>query len=187
VSVNRLPPAEGLQAIVSGSCSAATNRQVADFIRRGHAAIAIDPLSIAAAREQGKAYADTLLQWAAPKLASGPVLIYSTAAPENISAVQAKLGVEAASHMVEETLAHVAKGLLTLGVRQLVIAGGETSGACVQALEVKQLQIGAQIDPGVPWCFTRPPALAGGGLHLTLKSGNFGTDDFFDKAFEVLK
>jgi 3-dehydrotetronate 4-kinase len=182
-----LPVPEGLQAIVSGSCSAATNRQVADFINKGHAALAIDPMAIASAREAKTDYVAGVLNWAAPKLATGPVLIYSSAAPEDIKAVQAQLGVERASLMVEETLASIAQGLLKLCVRQLVIAGGETSGACVQALKVKQLQIGMQIDPGVPWCFTRPPSLAGGGLHLTLKSGNFGADDFFSKAFGVLQ
>jgi len=68
-------------------------------------------------------------------------------------------------------------------VRQLVVAGGETSGACVQALGIAQLQIGAQIDPGVPWCHARSDAAGGAGLHIALKSGNFGTDDFFSKAF----
>ena len=187
---NQLPSPEGLQAIVSGSCSVATNRQVAHFQSLGGAAWAVDPMAIVAAGEAGEAgrvYADRVLQWAAPKLALGPVLIYSTAAPDTIKAVQAKLGVEQASGLVEKTLAHIATGLLALGVRQLIIAGGETSGACVQALQVKQLQIGAQIDPGVPWCFTRPPSLGGQGLHLALKSGNFGTDDFFSKAFEVLQ
>jgi 3-dehydrotetronate 4-kinase len=191
-SATQLPRPEGLQAIVSGSCSMATNRQVADFVKRGLPALAIDPMAIDpmaidSAREADTDYVDKVLRWVAPKLAVGPVLIYSTASPESIKAVQSKLGVEPASHLVEETLAKITKGLLALGVRQLVIAGGETSGACVQALQIKQLQIGAQIDPGVPWCFTRPPSLSGEGLHVTLKSGNFGTDDFFSKAFGVLK
>jgi uncharacterized protein YgbK (DUF1537 family) len=72
-----------------------------------------------------------------------------------------------------------------MGVRQLVVAGGETSGACVQALGIAQMQIGPQIDPGVPWCHARASA-ADAGLHIALKSGNFGTDDFFTKAFTVL-
>jgi uncharacterized protein YgbK (DUF1537 family) len=70
-----------------------------------------------------------------------------------------------------------------LGVRQLVVAGGETSGACVQALDIAQLQIGPQIDPGVPWCHAPGK---NGGVHITLKSGNFGTEDFFTKAFAAL-
>jgi uncharacterized protein YgbK (DUF1537 family) len=77
----------------------------------------------------------------------------------------------------------IARGLVELGVRQLIVAGGETSGACVQALGITQMQIGPQIDPGVPWCHA---VTASGGIHLTLKSGNFGTDDFFSKAFTVL-
>jgi len=98
-----------------------------------------------------------------------------------VRAVQAKLGSERAGALVEHTLARVAAGLVDAGVRQLVVAGGETSGACVQALGITQLRIGAQIDPGVPWCFT-----AERGLHLALKSGNFGGLDFFRRAFASL-
>ena len=72
------------------------------------------------------------------------------------------------------------------GVRQLVVAGGETSGACVQALGITHMQIGPQIDPGVPWCHAASSTAGGEGLHLALKSGNFGTDDFFGKAFTML-
>ena len=88
--------------------------------------------------------------------------------------------------MVERTIAAIACGLVQRGVRQLVVAGGETSGACVHALGITQMQIGPQIDPGVPWCHAQSGAAPQGGLHLTLKSGNFGTDDFFSKAFTML-
>jgi uncharacterized protein YgbK (DUF1537 family) len=102
--------------------------------------------------------------------------------------VQAQLGVAEAGAMVEHALAAVARGLVQLGVQQLVVAGGETSGACVQALGIAQLQIGPQIDPGVPWCHA-PMLMKSevGGVHITLKSGNFGTEDFFTKAFTVLR
>lgn len=176
-----LPPAEGLQAVVSGSCSVATNRQVLDFIRSGRPALAIDPLRIAA----GEDVAAEALAWAGEHLASGPVLVYSTAEPAAVRAIQARLGVEQAGGLVEQTIARIAQGLVERGVRQLVVAGGETSGACVQALGIAQLRIGGQIDPGVPWCHAVSPA-APGGLHLALKSGNFGTDDFFTKAFAGL-
>jgi hypothetical protein len=109
------------------------------------------------------------------------VLVYSTADPAAVKTVQGQLGVEDAGAMVERTLAEISRGLVGLGVRQLVLAGGETSGACVQALGITQMQIGPQIDPGVPWCHAVTGN--GSGLHLTLKSGNFGTDDFFSKAF----
>lgn len=177
-----LPAAEGLQAVVSGSCSLATNRQVLDFIRSGRPALAIDPLRIAA----GEDVATEALAWAGEHLASGPVLVYSTAEPGAVRAIQARLGVEQAGGLVEQTIARIAQGLVEAGVRQLVVAGGETSGACVQALGIAQLRIGGQIDPGVPWCHALSPA-APGGLHLALKSGNFGTDDFFTKAFARLQ
>jgi 3-dehydrotetronate 4-kinase len=175
-----LPRAGGAQAVLSGSCSVATNRQVQAFIAAGHPALAIEPLRIAA----GQDVAAEALAWAAPRLAQGPVLIYSTAQPQAVKDVQGQLGVEQAGALVERTIAAIARGLVELGVRQLVLAGGETSGACVQALGVAQLQIGPQIDPGVPWCHARGGH--GEALHLALKSGNFGTDDFFVKAFGML-
>ena len=88
--------------------------------------------------------------------------------------------------MVEHTIAAIARGLAGLDLRQLLVSGGETSGACVQALGIAQMQIGsADLDPGVPWCHASAEA-AGAGLHIALKSGNFGTDDFFSKAFNVI-
>jgi uncharacterized protein YgbK (DUF1537 family) len=180
-----LPKATGACAVVSGSCSAATNAQVADFIARSPGgadrAFAIDPLRLAA----GEDVAAQALAWAVPRLADGPVLVYATAAPEAVKAVQAQLGVERAGALVEQALARVAQGLVAAGVGQLLVAGGETSGACVQALGVNTLRIGPQIDPGVPWCHATPPTRPQG-LHLALKSGNFGGTDFFTRAFEVL-
>ena len=175
-----LPKASGLQAVVSGSCSQATNRQVAHFKASGRPTFLIAPLHIKGSWQD---LVEEALAWAQGHLASGPVLVYSTATPESVQAVQSQLGVEAAGHQVEQALAAIARGLVQLGVHQLVVAGGETSGACVQALAIEQLQIGPQIDPGVPWCHAHTPL---GDVHITLKSGNFGTDDFFTKAFTFL-
>ncbi|MDH5340707.1 MAG: four-carbon acid sugar kinase family protein [Rubrivivax sp.] len=174
-----LPAASGSRAILSGSCSAATNAQVAVFRAGGGATFVIDPLRVAA----GQDLAAEALAWAAPRLGTAPVLVSATAEPAAVAAVQAQLGAERAGALVEQTLARVASGLVEQGVGQLLIAGGETSGACIQALGITQLRIGPQIDPGVPWCHAR---LAGRGLHVALKSGNFGGTDFFSRAFESL-
>ncbi|MCF8211716.1 MAG: four-carbon acid sugar kinase family protein [Rhodoferax sp.] len=186
-TASALPPAQGLQAVVSGSCSLATNRQVQAFAQAGRPALGIDPLQIVRnpSTPGGNTVARTLA-WAAPLLAQGPVLIYSSAHADTVKLVQAQMGIEAAGSLVETTLAAIAQGLVNLGVRQLVVAGGETSGACVQALGISQMKIGPQIDPGVPWCHAQTAVAPDGGLHLTLKSGNFGTDDFFSKAFSQL-
>lgn len=177
-----LPAAAGLRAVVSGSCSLATNRQVLDFIQRGGAALAIDPLRIAA----GIDVAAETLEWATPLVDKQAVLVYSTAEAGAVKSVQGRLGVEEAGAMVERTIATIARSLVERGVRQLVVAGGETSGACVQALGIAQMQIGPQIDPGVPWCHARTDLAEGTSVHIALKSGNFGGDDFFTKAFTVL-
>lgn len=170
----RLPAVEGKAAVLAGSCSAATQGQVAEM-KRTHDAYEIDPLAIASGRD----VAAEALTWAEPRLSDKPVLIYSTAAPDQVSAVQSRLGREHAGTLVEETLSKIAKGLATRGVRRLVVAGGETSGAVVSALGVEGLMIGAEIDPGVPWT----ASLGEPRLALALKSGNFGTSDFFTKAF----
>jgi uncharacterized protein YgbK (DUF1537 family) len=182
VQASQLPAAAGLQAVLSGSCSVATNAQVAHFIASGRPAMALVPARLM--HGQSDAVVQQVLAWAEPLLKDGPVLVYSTAEPDAVKAVQAQLGVAEAGALVEHALAAVARGLVNLGVGQLVVAGGETSGACVQALGIAQLQIGPQIDPGVPWCHA--PSDTGGGLHITLKSGNFGTENFFSKAFAVL-
>ena len=177
-----LPPARGLRAIVSGSCSTATNAQVADFIARGGAAFAVDPLRIA----EGVDVASEALRWAEPLMKTGPVLVYATAEADAVRAVQAQLGVQRAGEMVEHTLAAVARGLVERGVGQLVVAGGETSGACVQALDIASLRIGPQIAPGVPWCHAPTSQAGSGAVHIALKSGNFGAVDFFTHAFSLL-
>ena len=182
----QLPPAMGMKAIVSGSCSTATQGQVAHFVQHHpQQAWQLDPLNWSASTPVAE-LAAPVLQWAEKQLSHGPVLIYSTADATQVQAVQAQLGQAQAGERMEQVLAHIAQGLVGLGVGQLVVAGGETSGACVQALQVSLMHIGAQIDPGVPWCHAHSPSAAASGLHLTLKSGNFGTPDFFTKAFQSL-
>jgi 3-dehydrotetronate 4-kinase len=184
-----LPPAKGGRAIVSGSCSVATNTQVAHARSAGMPEFVVDPLALAS----GVDVSGQALAWAQPHLhANRVVMVRATAAPDDLKAVQARLGAAQAGDLVEGALSRIAAGLVRQGVRQLVVAGGETSGAVVQALGIRQLQIGAQIDPGVPWCAAASPladaANAAGGpvLHVTLKSGNFGSEDFFTKAFAQL-
>jgi uncharacterized protein YgbK (DUF1537 family) len=119
------------------------------------------------------------LAFAEKHFGAGPVLISSSAPPEEVASVQERLGRARAGAAVEEAMAAIAQGLVAQGVRRLVVAGGETAGAVVGALGVKGLRIGPPIDPGVPWTTSLgdPP------LALALKSGNFGAPDFFIKAF----
>lgn len=168
-----LPAVAGAAAVLSGSCSAATNAQVQDWIAARRPAWRVDARELAA----GRPVAEEALDWARRHLDAGPVLVYATAQPEEVRAIQAEIGAERAGALVEQCLARVAGGLVDAGVRRLVVAGGETSGAVVRALGVRQLRIGATIDPGVPWTHAE-----GRPLLLALKSGNFGSTDFFSKA-----
>jgi uncharacterized protein YgbK (DUF1537 family) len=182
-AASALPKASGTKAIIAGSCSPATHRQVQAFTDAGGAAFRVDPLEIAS----GADVAAHALRWCARRLQSGPVLVYSTAGPAEVKSVQQRLGAEGAGTMIEATLAAIARGLIGLGVRQLVVAGGETAGACVQALAISHMKIGPQIDPGVPWCYAQSDRGPSSAAHLALKSGNFGGDDFFAKAFAMLQ
>jgi uncharacterized protein YgbK (DUF1537 family) len=159
----------------------ATNAQVRQFRAQGRPAFAVHPLEIVA----GVDVVGQALAWAEPRLAqgAGPVLVYATAEAQAVRAVQAQLGVAEAGALVEHTLSRIAVGLVQAGVRQLVVAGGETSGAVVQALGVTQMAIGPQIDPGVPWTAVQSPVCPGEVVQVALKSGNFGHVDFFSKAF----
>ena len=177
-AADELPRAAGSRAIVAGSSSVATQGQVAAALEAGMPAHRIDPLRLAA----GEDVVRSAVEWAAPLLARGPVLIYATASPEHVRAVQEQLGRERAGELVEQALAAIARGLVERGVGQLIVAGGETSGAVVSALGVKGLRIGPQIAPGVPWTTT----LGGRALSLALKSGNFGARDFFLDAWRKL-
>jgi len=172
-----LPAVGGDAAVIAGSCSAATLAQI-DHMKQARPAFAVDPMALAA----GEDVAERALAWARERLSGGPVLIYASAPPEQVARTQEKLGRERAGEMIERALAEIAAGLLAAGVRRLIVAGGETSGAVVQRLAVKALRIGPQIDPGVPWTATvGEPVLA-----LALKSGNFGAPDFFTRAFGML-
>jgi uncharacterized protein YgbK (DUF1537 family) len=171
-----LPKIEGKSVVLAGSASKATNEQVAEW-RATKPSFRIDPLALS----RGEPVVEQAVEFAS-KHADEPVLIYATSTPDEVKAVQKELGVEKAGHLVEQALASIASRLRDAGVRKFVVAGGETSGGVVQALGVKSLRIGAQIDPGVP----ATQSIGEEPLALALKSGNFGTRDFFVKALKSL-
>jgi len=184
-TAGRLPDASGRRAIVAGSCSAATLAQVRAFLAAGGNAYQVTPEACIGNHAATVAGA---LNWADARWrrdGAAPLLVYSSAEPAAVTAAQQRYGVEEAGAAVERTLAAIARGLVERGAGQLILAGGETAGACAQALGVAQLQIGAQIDPGVPWCYAARTA-CGHGLHIAFKSGNFGAGDFFTRAFTLL-
>jgi len=172
-----LPGIKGRAAVIAGSCSKMTRAQIA-HTRDRWPSFCIDPRTIAA----GNDVAGEALNWAGSQPEGQPILIYSSADPADVSAVQNEFGRERAGEIVEETMGGIARGLLGMGVNRLVVAGGETSGAVVKALDVKALRIGPEIDPGVPWT----EAIGGVPLALALKSGNFGAEDFFEKSLGML-
>lgn len=164
------------QIVLSGSCSAMTNAQVAAYLPNA-VSYKLNPIALAngglpAARA-----------WLAAQDPDAPKIIFATAAPDDVKAAQAQLGVGAAGHIVEQALATLAGDAFTMGVRRFVVAGGETSNAVTRALGVARLTIGAEIAPGVPWTYA---VQNGHPIALALKSGNFGAVGFFSDAHNAL-
>jgi uncharacterized protein YgbK (DUF1537 family) len=173
--LERLARVNGHAVILSGSCSTATLAQIERFATRGQV-FTIDLLK--STPEEGLAEA---VGWALDRLGDEPILIAASAPPMAVQRLQERLGVHEAGRAVEEMMGQIATRLVGAGARRLVVAGGETSGAVVEALRIPGLYIGREISSGVPWTVSigDPP------LALALKSGNFGDVDFFTRAFEV--
>jgi len=169
----------GASAVVAGSCSRATLAQIG-YARDHVPVFELDAL----ATPDAAALSEAALVWATDKIGGKPVVIAASAPPDKVAALQSRLGRDAAGALIEDAVARIAEGLVARGVRRIVVAGGETSGAVVGRLGVRSLRIGPEIDPGVPWTLAEG---AGPNLMLALKSGNFGATDFFLKAFRVLE
>ncbi len=167
----------GGSIVLSGSCSAMTQAQVAAYAPEVMA-FKLDPLDLA---DNGASLAK---EWLLSQKSKASILIYATAEPAKVKQAQEKLGVARAGALVEEALAELAQVALKAGIRRFVVAGGETSGAVTKALGVDKLTIGQEIAPGVPWTFTKSD---GHDIALTLKSGNFGAETFFADALGMLE
>lgn len=170
----------GAAACLAGSCSQATLQQIANA-ERIMPVLHLDPDHIFT----GSGEAERALDWAKSRLADGPVLIASSATPEAVAAVQARHGRDAAGHAVEQAMADITDGLVKAGVRRLVVAGGETSGAVVDRLKIPGFLVGVEIAAGVP--VLRAVGAEAGGMLLALKSGNFGGAEFFSDALGLMR
>lgn len=171
------PDVKGPTAILSGSCSEATRGQLERFALTGMPMRRLDPLLLA----KGPQHYEETLAWALAHLHQ-PLAIHGGADPQSVAEVQQTLGKEQSGLLLEDALARLAIALRDAGVRRFIVAGGETSGAVVNALALQGLHIGPQIAPGVPWTVSIDrPCLA-----LALKSGNFGGPDFFAAALDML-
>ncbi len=172
-------PVGGPAACLAGSCSQATLQQVANA-EKVMPVLHLDPEQVVA----GKGEARRALAWAGERLKEGPILIASSSTPDEVQAIQARHGRDAAGHAIEQAMADIAEGLVQSGVRRLVVAGGETSGAVVDRLRIPGFLVGAEIAAGVP--VLRAVGAKDGEMLLALKSGNFGGGEFFADALKLM-
>jgi uncharacterized protein YgbK (DUF1537 family) len=173
-------PVGGPAACLAGSCSQATLQQIANA-EAVMPVLHLDPDQIVAGKDEAK----RALSWARERLKDGPFLIASSSTPDQVAALQARHGRDAAGHAIEQAMADIAEGLVQSGVRRLVVAGGETSGAVVDRLEIPGFLVGAEIAAGVP--VLRAVGARDGGMLLALKSGNFGGPEFFSDALKLMR
>jgi uncharacterized protein YgbK (DUF1537 family) len=181
-ALNAIPdtPVGGAAACLAGSCSQATLQQIAS-VEAVMPVLHLDPEQVVAGKEEAR----RALAWARERLEEGPILIASSSTPDRVAAVQARHGRDAAGHAIEQAMADIAEGLVLSGVRRLVVAGGETSGAVVDRLKIPGFLVGAEIAAGVP--VLRAVGASGGEMLLALKSGNFGGAEFFSDALKLMR
>ncbi|ANM14792.1 MULTISPECIES: 3-oxo-tetronate kinase [unclassified Rhizobium] len=172
-------PVGGLSAIVAGSCSKATLHQL-DVVERSMPVLRLDPERLLAGPDEIAA----AISWAGDRIAAGPVVVAASAVPETVTRLQSLYGREASGHAIETATSIIAAELVARGVRRLVVAGGETSGAAVDRLAIPAFLIGPEIAAGVP--VLRTVGNAQGDMLLALKSGNFGGEDFFAAALAMM-
>jgi uncharacterized protein YgbK (DUF1537 family) len=173
-------PVGGPAACLAGSCSQATLQQIANA-EAMMAVLHLDPDRIITGQDEAR----RALAWAAERLKDGPVLIASSSTPDEVAALQSRHGRDATGHAIEQAMADIADGLVQLGVRRLVVAGGETSGAVVDRLGIPGFLVGAEIAAGVP--VLRAVGTKDGEMLLALKSGNFGGPGFFSDALDLMR
>lgn len=166
-------PIKAPTVVFSGSCSVMTNQQVAVYKQLApHFAIDVK------ACLTNDQYANEVFGWVMTNnQGEFAPLVYATADAGTLKAIQEEYGAQASSHAVEQFFSQLAIKLQQHGVKNFIVAGGETSGVVTQSLAVKGFHIGPQIAPGVPWVKS-----VEGELSLALKSGNFGDENFFAKA-----
>ena len=173
-------PVGGSAACLAGSCSQATLGQIANA-EKTMAVLHLDPEQVIA----GAGEVRRALDWAGERISDGPVLIASSSTPDQVAALQSRHGRDAAGHAIEQAMADLAEGLVRSGVRRLVVAGGETSGAVVDRLGIPGFLVGAEIAAGVP--VLRAVGARDGEMLLALKSGNFGGTEFFSDALKLMR
>lgn len=164
------PAESGPAVVLSGSCSRMSNRQVAHALKH-MPGFAIDPgaLDLDSVKAFVRASGD------------GPKIIYSTSDRDGVQTGRATYDLTVVAEKIERFFGDLARDLVADGHRRIVVGGGETSGAVVSALGRDQFDIGPEIDPGVPALVARD------GLRITLKSGNFGQEDFYERAIRILE
>ena len=173
-------PVGGPAACLAGSCSQATLQQIASA-EQVMPVLHLDPDQVVS----GRGEAQRALAWARERLKEGAILIASSSTPDQVAALQSRHGRDTAGHAIEQAMADIAEGLVQSGLRRLVVAGGETSGAVVDRLGIPGFLVGAEIAAGVP--VLRAVGANDGAMLLALKSGNFGGPEFFSDALELMR
>lgn len=171
-----LPSHPGRTAVLAGSCSARTLEQIAHMKQR-YPSLKIDADAVA----QNRDVLEHATLWAQDNLASGPALIYSSATPEELQRLRTEYPGQDVAGALEKILGDLANRLVDLGIRRIVVAGGETTGAVLGALGVDSVEVGPELDAGVPWIVSRSDPK----LTILPKSGNFGEADLFVRAVEA--
>lgn len=180
-ATDAIRPVGGHAAVIAGSCSSATLRQLA-IAERTLPVLRLDPERLLTAAPDE---IQSALSWAGERIRAGPVIIAASTTPEAVAELQSRYGREISGRAIEAATSAIAAELVARGVKRLIVAGGETSGAAVDRLGIPAFLIGPEIAPGVP--VLRTIGNSEGDMLMALKSGNFGGDDFFATALAMMR
>ena len=173
-----LPAAPGYTALLSGSCTPKSLRQLARFEER-YPVYRIDLLHAA----EADGYEEEITHWITQRIRRGPLAVATSADAATVKRVQAALSREGASKVAENLLSRLATRLYDWGVRKWLVAGGETSGKVLDTLGVNRLSVAVHDELLGGYCHTDGTDP----MAFVLKAGATGDEDFYATALNRLQ
>ena len=164
--------------ILSGSCSVATINQI-NIYKENNPSLYVSPDEVI----NNEDLVEKVFSWIKDNETLSP-LIYSSSDTKTVTEKQKQYGQEILANKIENFFELLSKKLVKDNFGTFISAGGETSGAVIKGLGVQELKIGEEISHGVPALWS-PHSNGNKPISVTLKSGNFGQTDFFERALKV--
>ncbi|ESX50235.1 four-carbon acid sugar kinase family protein [Mesorhizobium sp. C416B] len=174
------PGAADRIAVVSGSCSPTTERQIRHALTDGFDGIEVDPVELIS-DASGDAIARATAAGRASLEAGRSVVLYTALGPAADRGGEIDRQ-EGARHKLGRGLGELLRALtIEQKLQRVVVAGGDTSSHALGQMGVDALTVRMPLpaSPGSPLCVAHSRVKAIDGLEVALKGGQVGTDRYF--------